>query len=129
MYRHEWLPQCIAIGITPEQFWRMNPRLLEPYYEAERLKEQQRDNHMWIMGAYVFEAVQIAIGNAFRGKGKKPRPYREKPFSVDVREERGELTEEEKYAKTQMLFKALQVMKVNYDLDKKFNEPSQQDVV
>lgn len=122
MYSHEWLPQCITMGITPEQFWKMNPRMLEPYYEAERIKEERLDHQMWMMGAYVFEAVQTSIGNAFRGKGKKAQPYRDRPFSQDIKEERGEISEEEKMQKVHAIFNALQIMKVNYDLEKKYKD-------
>lgn len=122
MYTHEWLPYCMVMGITPEQFWRMNPRLLSPYYEAEKIKQEQLDTQMWTMGAYVFEAVGTAVGNALRGKGKKAMPYRDSPFSKQIKEERGEYTEEEKMQKVNAIFNALQIMKVNYDLEKKFKK-------
>lgn len=119
MYTREWLPDCMVMGITPEQFWRMNPRLLQPYYDAEKRRQEITDNQMWLMGQYVCEAVGIAVYNNLKPKGKKSLSYPDKPLLRRVREERGELTEEEKMQKVHAIFNALQIMKVNFDLEKK----------
>lgn len=119
MYTNEWLPQCMVMGIKPGEFWTMNPRMLKPYYDAEDLRQEIIDNRMWIMGQYVCEAVGVAVYNNLKPKGKKTISYPDKPLLKRVKEERGELTEEEKMQKVHAIFNALQIMKVNYDLEKK----------
>lgn len=99
----------------------MNPWRLEAYNSAEKLKDEKRDTQMWMMGAYVFEAVSKAIGNAFRKKGAKASQYRDKPLMMENKEQRGELTKEEKVEKTKTVFKMLQIMQANYELSKKFD--------
>ena len=119
MYTNELLPQCIIMGISPGQFWKMNPRLLKPYQDAERLRQEILDDRMWVMGKYVCEAVGVAVYNNLKPKGKKTLSYLDKPLLKQVKEERGEFTEEEKMQKVRAIFNALQIMKVNYDLEKK----------
>ena len=118
----ELLPSCLAIGITPEQFWKMNPSLLEPYSKAEELKEEKHDTHMWMMGSYIYEAFSVVLANAFRKKGSTAKHYRDKPYMMESKEVRGELTKEEKVEKTETLFKILSVMQANFELEKKFKE-------
>jgi len=97
----------------------MNPRLLKPYQDAERLRQEILDDRMWVMGKYVCEAVGVAVYNNLKPKGKKTLSYLDKPLLKQVKEERGEFTEEEKMQKVRAIFNALQIMKVNYDLEKK----------
>lgn len=104
----------------------MNPWRLEAYNKAEQIKEEKTDTHLWLMGAYVFEAVSKAIGNAFRKKGTQPNKYRDKPLTLERKEETRELSEDEVIEKTKMVFKMLQVKQANYELEKKFNKHSSQ---
>lgn len=95
---------------------------IQAYEKAERIKEERNDTHMWMMGAYVFEAISTALSNAFRKKGSRARPFRDQPYMMEVKAERGELTTEEKIEKTETVFKMLQIMQANYELEQKFKE-------
>lgn len=123
MYEAELLPMCLSIGIEEERFWRLNPRRLSAYREAEILKAKRLDYEMWQMGAYIHEAVSTVVGNALRKKGAVPLKYPDKPYMERAEEEKASqnLSEEEKIRKTELLFKSLQIMKVNHDLEKKFS--------
>ena len=68
--------------MTYEQFWRGDPWLAKYYREAyvERRKEENRRD--WLQGAYIYNAVATAIGNAFRKKGAKTANYVEEPFQI-----------------------------------------------
>lgn len=94
--------------------------LLEPYYKAERLRYEKTDTYLWMMGSYVFEAVSVAMSNAFRKKGSQSKQFRDKPFSTVVKEERGELTQQEVVDKTEILFQMLTIRQKNFELEKKF---------
>lgn len=118
MYETELLPVCIAMGIQPKDFWQMNPRMLKPYYEAKKIQTDELDTEMWLMGRYVYDAVSLAIGNAFRGKNKRALPYIEAPFHKQ-NAEREEMSEDEKMRAVKAIFNSLQIMKFNYEAEKK----------
>ena len=81
-------------GMSEEQFWRANPRIIKVWNEAWKMS-QNRENQMMhtYTGAYMLSAMSTAIENVMapmlggkRGKAK----YIEKPIDIF------ELTEEEK---------------------------------
>lgn len=69
------------------------PKELEPFEKAYRLKLQQQDNQMHIMGMYVLSAVSTAIEHNFAGKKAKSK-YIKEPLMSQFLENYG-LTEEE----------------------------------
>lgn len=69
--------------------------LTQDYYRAHELTIQRRSEEMWLQGLYNFAAVSIALGNAFRKKGAKPKTYMQDPIRLIP------LTEEEKEAKAE----------------------------
>jgi hypothetical protein len=79
--------------MTAVQFWEGDPWLAAAYRKAHQYKIQAKSEEMWLQGVYFFNAVSIALGNAFRKKGAKPRDYMEKPIRLIP------LTEEEKAEK------------------------------
>ena len=79
---------------------------------------------MWVFGEYVFNACSLAISNAFRKKGQKSKDYFEvvkEPMLKKLGEQVDEnnLTESEKKAKTELLFKNLEILAANHRLSKK----------
>ena len=123
MYEKELLPQMMAMGVTYDEFWTLNPRKINVIVEGHKLKRQVIDEQNWMLGDYVFGAVSIALGNAFRKKGVQPKEYFKEipqPISrriLDVPDENG-LTEAEKKQKTELLFKNLEIMAANHRLNK-----------
>ena len=91
----EFLPNALAIGISEDQFWEMNPRRLEPYREAEIIKAKQKNFDSWLHNLYTFEAVSKVVGNAFREKGQKAEGFSKEPYQIF------ELTDEEKAEKAE----------------------------
>lgn len=65
--------------MTIEQYWHEQPMLLWIYHKAYMQKIHQEAH---LMGFYQYQAVSIALSNAFREKGKKPIPYLEKPIEI-----------------------------------------------
>lgn len=70
------------MGIREEVFWRLNPKKLEPYIEAERLKTKERNFYAWLDGFYVNEAFAVVIANAFGKKGSKKAEYPKEPHEI-----------------------------------------------
>ena len=117
-YESELLPSAMAMGVSYEEFWTLNPRKMKAYERAFRIRRKHEDANMWIMGAYVTEALGVVIGNSF-GKGRKLE-YRKQPFSEDI-VDYSNLTEEEKIEKTNQFFGVLELMKTNFENSQVFD--------
>ena len=99
----------------------MNPRILEPRLEGYKLKRKIIDENQWLLGGYVFEAVSIALGNMAKKKGQKPDNYFEeikRPALQSINTNNGELTEEEKQKRLDLLVAGLRVKQANFELAK-----------
>lgn len=108
------MPFALNIGIEYSQFWLLNPRKMKPFEKAYRMKQKQLDGQMWMMGAYVLEAVGVSMANAFSKKGRKVE-YRKKPFMADLDLEPTALSEEQKIERTNALFSMLSIMQSNFN--------------
>lgn len=105
MIEETYLPQCLAIGIRAEEFWNLNIRSLRPFLKAEEIKFQQKNREMHLQGAYIYEAVSVALGNALRRQGDKVLSYCDKPYEF-MKEE--ELKKRKQQAETEKLKAAFQ---------------------
>lgn len=81
--------------MTYDQFWFGDPWIAKTYREAYVERRKAENARDWILGAYMYNAVGIALSNAFRKKGSKPESYLEEPFQIFP------LTEAEQAAKVQ----------------------------
>lgn len=76
-----YLPQCLAMGIGAEEFWKMNIRKLRPFLKAEEIKFEKRNRELHLLGQYTHDAVAIALANAFRRAGDEAIEYPAKPYT------------------------------------------------
>ena len=78
----------LFLGMSYDDYWNKEPELFLRYYNAEKLKQQKKNNEMWLQGAYIYNAdgSLYTIFNPF-SKEKKARSYMSSPIP---------LTEEEK---------------------------------
>lgn len=62
-----------------------------------------------MMGAYVFEAVSIALNNVFAKNSSKKKNYRDKPYLAEEEERRKieHMTEEERKDRVEKIFQML----------------------
>ena len=61
-------------------FWYGDPWLCADYREADILRMERRNQAMWLQGVYIYNAVGVALSNAFsRHSGAK---YMEKPVDL-----------------------------------------------
>lgn len=70
------------------------------------------DEISFFQGFYTYEAVAIAVGNAFRGKGKKPMEYRKQPILAED-------SDKDLQKQREAFVAALETMKTNFELQKK----------
>ena len=70
--------------MTYEQFWEQNVDLVKYYRQAWKLKQEAKNQDLWLMGAYVYEAILNAspVLHDFVKKGTKPIPYRDAPYPL-----------------------------------------------
>lgn len=69
----------MTYGMTYEQYWYDDPKMVIAYREAFLLKRRMENENMWLQGMYICEALQSVIGTAF---GKKKIKYTEKPYDI-----------------------------------------------
>lgn len=63
-------------------YWRADPYLTEVYRKKKDIENEEHNYWLWLQGVYFHEAVSVAIGNAFRDKGKRPVKFSQKPYDI-----------------------------------------------
>ena len=93
---YECFPYYLSIGMTYEQYWEGDCALVKYYRKAEELRNEKRNQELWLQGMYVYEAIcdVSPILHAFAKKGTKPTPYSTKPYPLTDKQSKRD--EEEK---------------------------------
>ena len=116
MFENEWFPPANAIGVTWQEFWGMNPRIIKCIAKGhkEKIKEQDTLMHTW-WGTYGLSALTVAVEHCLHGKKAKSE-YIKKPIMADYEKtkENVQITEDEKKKQTEQLFMQLQIMGINH---------------
>ena len=114
---------CLALDMSEDLFWTLNPKRLHPYIEADKMKQENRDAEMWRMGMYVQNAVAVAVDKVLNGR-KSVLEYMDKPILTKYKESQGEveLTEEEQMRQVEALFMSLETLSTNSKLAKQQKE-------
>lgn len=87
MFENEWFPKANAMGVSWQEFWNMNPHIINLLIKGhqERIKEQ--DYLAWLFNQYTLSAVSTAIEHNFAGKKAKSEyvkePFLSKSFDSD----------------------------------------------
>ena len=91
-------PYYLSIGMTYDQFWKQDPTLVKYYREAEKLRNNKRNEGYWLQGMYIYEAIcDVApILHAFAKNGTKPRPYPDRPYAITKEQVKEQEIEREK---------------------------------
>jgi len=86
----------MAIGVPYHEYWYGDPTQLQYYVQAHELRNEQRNQEMWLQGLYNYRAFESVIAMFSWGlggkKGEKPDGYIDKPIRMT------EKTEAEKQA-------------------------------
>ena len=56
----------MAMGVSYKDFWSLNNRTLKVIMEGYRLRRKVADEQDWLRGRYMFDAINIALSNAFK---------------------------------------------------------------
>lgn len=76
----ELLPVAMQCGMTPEQFWTGEPRLLDCYIRKRELELDDINYQAWLFGLYTHKAFATTMANAFAKKGSEPQIYFKEPI-------------------------------------------------
>lgn len=68
--------------MSADEFWYGEPYLAEAYREAQRLRDERRNQELWLQGLYIYDAVGVVVSNSFGGKGHKKQSYRDHPLEL-----------------------------------------------
>lgn len=95
---YEVFPYYLSIGMTYEQFWNDDPMLAKYYRQAEEMRNDKRNQELWLQGMYIYEALcDVApILHSMAKKGTKPQPYSERPYALTEKQRRREAEEKER---------------------------------
>lgn len=91
------------MGMSYDEYWNGDPWLCRDYRKAYKLKQEEANTNAWIQGLYHFIAIQAALGNAFKEKGKPPFKYAEKPIDFHQKERSVREIRQEAYDKLKRL--------------------------
>ena len=72
----------MSIGVTYDEFWYGDYTRLKYYVKKHDLEIEQKNYYCWLQGLYVYDALNVVIGNAFSKRNAKKQNYVEKPIPV-----------------------------------------------
>lgn len=83
VFREQW-PYYIHLGMSYDEYWRMDCELVRDYRKAYEYKQEYDNSMLWLQGLYVYKAMEAQRpGWAFYGKkAPKPSAYEEKPIPI-----------------------------------------------
>ena len=76
--------------MTYEQFWQGDVDLVKAYREAQELRDERRNQELWIQGMYIYEALCAvsAVIPRLSKRPVKPGPYAERPYPLKSEKKR-----------------------------------------
>lgn len=88
----------LSIGMNADEYWNQDCTLTKYYYKAFKLRQDRKNEELWLQGMYIYEALcdVSPIQHAFAKKGTKPYPYPKKPYPRTEKEVKKRKEEEQK---------------------------------
>lgn len=103
--------------MTYDDFWNGQSDMVIYYRKAHELRNQQKNQELWLQGMYVAHALNATVGNMFAKKSAKKATYPEEPFPISEQEikERKEQKERMKMERMKASFMA-KAMSINANI-------------
>lgn len=89
----------MSIGVPYDEFWNGDYTHFKYYVNKFRVEQERANEHAWLQGLYIYDAVGTALANAFQAKSKPPVPYRKEPIQLYDRTEEEKKREQERIAR------------------------------
>lgn len=99
----------------------MNPRIIKLIEKGYQEKIKEIDYLNWLLGAYINNAVTVAIDHAFNGRKARSK-YLEKPFmpeELNKKEVEKTMTKSQLEKNAENVFLQLEIMGANFNRQKK----------
>lgn len=111
----------MAIDVSYDTFWHLNPKKLKPFYTAYKRKKEETDAliHSWV-GNYGISALIVSISRCFSKKSSAK--YIKKPLFSNMIERKIKLTEYEKQKQVDLFFATEEARRVNWRKHHKKNK-------
>ena len=100
------------IGMSPEQYWEGDPYLAKFYFEAHKLRIEQKNQELWMQGLYIYNALNVVAANTANAFSKHHHPqqkYLEKPIPMFKTED--EIAEETQIKERQKTIQGFEAMR------------------
>lgn len=112
------------MGVPYEMFWHLTFKKLKVYDKAYELRRKIEDEKAYMQGIYNLKALEVALSHfsSTFSKGKCDAKYFDVPLLSDKNKTQNEYTEEELQRQRELFVAKLQIMKANFDLNKKNKE-------
>ena len=81
-------PYYLAMGMSYEQFWFDEPKLVAYYRKADEIRKRRMNEELWLSGIYTSEALASTVGNMFAKGQKHHYPSEPKPITLAELEEK-----------------------------------------
>lgn len=108
----------MSIGVPYEEFWNGDYCQLKYHIKRYEIEKDRENQKMYIMGAYVFDALMATLQNFhLDGKHHQPVYYRKEPFDLNPKVEEEE-TPEKIRQQRQQIVDQLNAWMENYERSK-----------
>lgn len=86
-YLDELCAYALSIGMTYEQYWYDDPKILNTFIKAEEYRRTRKNQELWLQGLYVYQAIGtlVPVLNPF-SKDHKAKPYLKEPIPISEKE-------------------------------------------
>lgn len=111
----EWFPQAYAIGVSWDEFWRMNPRILSAIAEGYNQRFRNADCMNWINGQYTLAAVTVGVERNLAGRKSKSE-YPKNPFFEEIEKQNKPLSDDELQKQRELFVERLKTMQSNFEI-------------
>ena len=111
----EWFPQAYAIGVSWDEFWRMNPRILSAIAEGYSQRVKKEDYLNWINGQYTLAAVTVGVERNLAGRKAKSE-YPKNPFFEEIEKQNKPLSDDELQKQRELFVERLKTMQSNFEI-------------
>lgn len=81
-YADELCSYYMALGVPEKEYWHGDPTHLKYYVKKHEIENENKNYEAWLQGLYIYDAIGIALHNAFRKKGEKAEKYRDRPIRI-----------------------------------------------
>lgn len=70
-------PYALFLGMTADEYWYGDPHLFTGFIKAQKLRNQKKNEELWLQGIYISEAIAAVLSDK-----KNKHKYPKEPFDL-----------------------------------------------